>query len=74
MVSSGIIFFFCNLLSPPHGLKKTMKVFLSPLPELTLKYKTTNQKKVKIKSSEDAYHIFKTLYSEDTIEYWSYYI
>lgn len=46
-----------------------MKVFKSLMPQLKLKYVTTDQKKVKIQSSDDAYQVLKTFYDPDTLEY-----
>ena len=39
-----------------------MKVLKSDLPELTLKYRTTKNKKVKVSSSEDAFSLLQKLY------------
>ncbi len=46
-----------------------MKTFKSPLPELSLRYKTTDQKKVKINCSHHAHDLLRELYDKDTIEY-----
>lgn len=46
-----------------------MKIYKSQMPEITLKYRTTDQQKVKIKTSKDAFHILLDLYNKDTIEY-----
>jgi DNA repair protein RadC len=46
-----------------------MKELKSLMPQLKLKYVTTDQKKVKIQSSDDAYQVLKKFYDPDTIEY-----
>ena len=46
-----------------------MKIYKSNIPELTIKYKKSELKKVKIKSSEDAYEYFKLIFDADTIDY-----
>jgi len=45
-----------------------MKTYKTPLPEITLKYKSGDQKKVKISKSQDAYSVFKELFDQDTLE------
>jgi len=45
-----------------------MKTYKSNLPEITLKYKTGEQKKVKISSSKDAANVLIEFYNQDTIE------
>jgi len=45
-----------------------MKTYKSNLPEITLKYKSGDQKKVKITCSTDAAELLKTFYDQDTIE------
>jgi len=45
-----------------------MKTYKSNLPEITLKYKKGDSKKVKITSSSDAYKMFMEFYDQDTIE------
>ena len=45
-----------------------MKEYKSKLPEITLKYKTGEQKKVKISTSHDCYAVMKEFYDQDTIE------
>ena len=46
-----------------------MKEYKESFPEVTLKYKTGEQKKVKINSSTDSAKLFKTLFNADTLEY-----
>ncbi len=46
-----------------------MKIFKTPLPEITLKYKVHHHQKVKIKTSSDAYKLFLDIYNLDTIAY-----
>lgn len=45
-----------------------MKKYKGSIPEITLKYKTGEIKKVQIMSSRDAYYFLKELYDQDTIE------
>jgi DNA repair protein RadC len=45
-----------------------MKTYQSPMPEITLKYKKGETKKVKIASSMDSYKLFMEFYDQDTIE------
>ena len=45
-----------------------MKTYKSQLPEITLKYKKGEAKKVKITSSIDAAALLKTLHDSDTLE------
>jgi DNA repair protein RadC len=45
-----------------------MKEYKAALPEITLKYKSGETKKVKIENSKDAYEVMKTFYDQDTIE------
>jgi DNA repair protein RadC len=45
-----------------------MKTYKTPLPEITLKYKSGDQKKVKISKSQDAYLVMKELFDQDTLE------
>jgi DNA repair protein RadC len=46
-----------------------MKVFKSPLPELTLKYKTGELRNVKLKTAEQVHQFLLQLFNDDTIEY-----
>jgi DNA repair protein RadC len=46
-----------------------MKEYKSLIPEITLKYKTGDVKKVKIRSSMDAYEVFMKFYDQDVFEY-----
>jgi DNA repair protein RadC len=46
-----------------------MITYKSPLPEITIKYKKGDFKKIKIERSKDAYELFKELFNADTIEY-----
>jgi DNA repair protein RadC len=46
-----------------------VKKYKSNLPEITIKYKTGEQKKSKISSSKDCYNVLKDLFNTDTIEY-----
>ncbi len=46
-----------------------MKIFKTPLPEITLKYKVHHHQKVKIKASNDAYMLLLDIYNLDTINY-----
>ena len=39
------------------------------MPEITLKYKTGNYKKTKIRTSLDAFQVLLELYDEDTVDY-----
>jgi hypothetical protein len=48
-----------------------MKVFKSPLPELTLRYKTTKERKVKVSCSSDAFFILKKFYNTATSQIFS---
>ena len=45
-----------------------MKEYKTMLPEITLTYKTGEQKKVKITSADDSNKLFRELYDFDTIE------
>lgn len=45
-----------------------MKEYKSMLPEITLTYKTGEQKKVKITNANDADELFRKLYDFDTLE------
>ena len=45
-----------------------MKTYKSNLPEIILKYKKGDTKKVKITSSQDCYNVFMEFYDQDTIE------
>lgn len=45
-----------------------MKKYNSVMPEVTLKYKKGNVKKVKITCSDDVYEISKELFNRDTLE------
>lgn len=45
-----------------------MKEYKSNIPEITLKYKSGNIKKVKIKSSADVAEYLRQMYDEDTLE------
>ena len=46
-----------------------MKTYKSSMPELSIKYKSSGLKKVKLKSSEDAFTVLKEMYDSDTLEY-----
>jgi DNA repair protein RadC len=46
-----------------------MKIFKSPLPELTLLYRPTSQKKVKVSTSKEAFFILRPLYDDNTLDY-----
>lgn len=46
-----------------------MKTYKSPLPEITLKYKSGEFKKTKITMSIDIVEVVKNLFDADTIEY-----
>ena len=46
-----------------------MITYKSSMPEITIKYKKGDFKKVKITQSRDAYELFKELFNQDTIEY-----
>lgn len=46
-----------------------MKTYKSPMPEISLKYKTGQFKKVQILCSQDLFEVFKEMYDQDTIEY-----
>lgn len=46
-----------------------MKTYKSNMPELSIKYKSSALKKVKIESSSDAFTILKEMYDSDTLEY-----
>ena len=46
-----------------------MKTYMSNMPEITLKYKTSNYKKTKISTSLDAFQVLLQLYDEDTVDY-----
>jgi DNA repair protein RadC len=46
-----------------------MKIFKSPLPELTLRYRPTSQKKVKVSTSKEAFFILRPLYDDNTLDY-----
>ena len=43
--------------------------YKSPLPEIEIKYRSGSIKKVKIKSSKDAFDILLYMYNADTLEY-----
>lgn len=45
-----------------------METYKTAIPEITLKYKTGEQKKIKIGSPRDTYNILKILYDEDIVE------
>lgn len=45
-----------------------MKMYKSPLPEIKLKYKTGEQKKIKIESSKEAHEIMRGFFDQDTLE------
>jgi len=45
-----------------------MKQYKELLPEITLKYKTGEQKKAKIANSQDCYDVLKVFFDQDTIE------
>lgn len=45
-----------------------MKQYKGSIPEITLKFKTGETKKVRISSSRDAFTFLKELYDQDTIE------
>ena len=45
-----------------------MKEYMSNIPELTLKYKTGEIKKVQVRSSKDAADYMRLMFDEDTIE------
>jgi DNA repair protein RadC len=45
-----------------------MKEYMTNIPELTLKYKTGDIKKVKIKCSQDGADYLKLMYDQDTME------
>ena len=45
-----------------------MKTYKSNIPEITLKYKNGNTKKVKIQSSKDSAEFLRNFFNEDTIE------
>jgi len=45
------------------------KVYKSPMPELSLKYKSGNIHKMKVSSSQDIYDFVKYMYDADTVEY-----
>jgi len=45
-----------------------MKQYKELLPEITLKYKTGEQKKAKIANSQDCYDVLKEFFDQDTIE------
>ena len=45
-----------------------MKTYKSKIPEITLKYKTGDILKTKIKSSKDAYNVFMKMFDSDTLE------
>jgi DNA repair protein RadC len=46
-----------------------MKTYKSPIPEITLKYKSGALVKAKITTSEDAYKMLMEMYDSDTLEY-----
>ena len=46
-----------------------MKTYRGKLPEITLKYKSGTQNKVKITSPEDSAKVLRTMYDSDTLEY-----
>lgn len=46
-----------------------MKEYKSPMPEITIKYKSGECKKVKVKNSEDSASVFRQIFNSDTIEY-----
>ena len=45
-----------------------MKTYKENLPEITLKYKSGEQKKVKIKSSKDSFDVMRLFFDQDTLE------
>lgn len=45
-----------------------MKTYKSEMPEITLKYKSGNIKKVKIISSNDVFELSKKMFNQDTLE------
>ena len=45
-----------------------MKTYKSEMPEITLKYKSGNIKKVKIVSSNDVFELSKKMFNQDTLE------
>ena len=46
-----------------------MKTYKSTLPELSLKYKSGEFKRIKCETSNDVYCVVKEMYDQDTIEY-----
>lgn len=46
-----------------------MKEYKSPMPEITIKYKSGQYKKTKIGSSSDSVTVFREVFNSDTIEY-----
>jgi DNA repair protein RadC len=46
-----------------------MKTYKTELPEITLKYKSSDVTKTKITNSQDSYELFKKMYDADTLEY-----
>ena len=46
-----------------------MKEYKTNLPELSIKYKSSEVKKVKLASSKDSCEFFKKLFDEDTLDY-----
>ncbi len=46
-----------------------MKKYKSILPEITLKYKKGDAKKIKIQSSDDSYELCKELFNSDTVNF-----
>ena len=46
-----------------------MKTYKAMLPEIKLRYENTDENKVKISSSKDAFQLLVKLYDDDTIEY-----